>query len=76
MTLAYNFVWDLLRIVTTNQSPANVSHILCFISKALELSKPDEAEIANSIDASNFSISDVSKENRLPIDWLIGESRN
>ena len=60
MTFANNFVWDLLGVATTNQSPANVSHLLCFISKAVELSKPDEAKIADSFNASNFSISDVS----------------
>ena len=74
MALAKNFVWDLFGVVVTSQSPANVSHILCLISKAVELSKPDESKIANSFD-DNFSITDVSIENGLPVDWLIGESR-
>ena len=69
ITLANNCVLDLLGVVTTNQSPANVSHVLCFVSKAVELSKPDEAKIADSFNASNFSISDVSKENGVDLAW-------
>ena len=63
MALAKNFVWDLFGVVATIQSPANVSHVLCFISKALELSKPDEAKIANGINLSYFPIVEVSIEN-------------